>query len=225
MNYTIIVLVFIIFMMMYLYYLYVTNTTLTSGVESLNEENDIKWTKLQNPSSSTYHYEGWVFIKDKPDSNKRIYSRGNGVNLYLNGTTLKVVKGTDPANASNVYTTVDDFPLQKWVYFVINVVNGNIIEVYLNGKLVVTKQYPTGGSLTISPPMTKSSLEYGQASTGINGHITKLKRDPVALTPDEVWKKYLEGNGLANFSNFLAGYNASFSLYNTIGTIKQFTVL
>jgi len=222
MSYTIIVLVFIIFMMMYMGYLYMTNTTLTSGVESLAQANSIVWTKLQNPSSSTYHYEGWVFIKDKPDSDKKIYSRGNGVNLYLNGTTLKVVKGTTIAN---LYTTVEDFPLQKWVYFVINVVNGNIIEVYLNGKLVVTKQFPPDGSLNISPPSTKSSLDYGQTPTGINGHITKFKRDPVALTPDEVWKKYLEGNGLANFSNFLAGYNASFSLYNTIGTIKQFTVL
>ena len=216
MNYTIIVLVFIIFMMIYLYYLYMTNTTLTSGVESLNKANEIKWTKLQNPSSSTYHYEGWVFIKDKPNSNKKIYSRGDGVNLYLNGTTLTVAK----TSGGTIYATVDDFPLQKWVYFVINVVNGNIIEVYLNGKLVVTKQ--------ISPSLTavsaKTDLSYGEGS-GIEGYITKFKRDPVALTPDEVWKKYLEGNGLANFSNFLAGYNASFSLYNTVGTIKQFTVL
>ena len=219
MNYTIIVLVFIIFMMMYMYYLYMTNTTLTSGVESLETENKIIWTKLQNPSSSTYHYEGWVFIKDKPGPDKKIYSRGDGVNLYLDGTKLKVVKGT---TTTDVYTTVDDFPLQKWVYFVINVVNGNIIEVYLNGKLVVTKQTTT--ALTITSVPAKTDLFYGE-SGGIKGHITKFKRDPVALTPDEVWKKYLEGNGLANFSNFLAGYNASFSLYNTVGTIKQFTVL
>jgi hypothetical protein len=60
---------------------------------------------------------------------------------------------------------------------------------------------------------------------GIDGFITKFKRDPVALTPDETWKRYLEGNGLATFSNFLAGYNASFSLFNTEATIKEYTLL
>lgn len=218
MNYTIIVLVFIIFMMLYMGYLYMTNTTLTSGVESLNTSHTIGWTRLQNPSSSTHHYEGWVYIKQKPAAIKTIYARGAGVNLYLDGTTLKVAN----ANTGTIttYATVDDFPLQKWVYFVINVVNGNIIEVYLNGKLVQTKQMST----SLAAVSAKTDLLYGE-SAGIEGYITKMKRDPVALTPDEVWKKYLEGNGLANFSNFLAGYNASFSLYNTEGTIKQFSVL
>jgi hypothetical protein len=196
-----------------------TNTTLTSGVESLTTSHTIGWTKLQNPSSSTHHYEGWVYIKQKPAAIKTIYSRGAGVNLYLNGTTLTVAKNTTLAVA-DTYVTVDDFPLQKWVYFVINVVNGNIIEVYLNGKLVQTKQMST----SLAAVSAKTDLLYGEAN-GIEGYITKMKRDPVALTPDEVWKKYLEGNGLANFSNFLAGYNASFSLYNTEGTIKQFSVL
>jgi len=216
MNYTIIVLVFITLMMIYLYYLYMSMTSLTKGVEKLNEPKSIMWTKLKNPSSSTYHCEGWVYIKTKPDTKMTIYARGKGVNLLLEKTTLNIAY--DAPAGTTEYATVEDFPLQKWVYFVINVVNGNIIEVYLNGKLIRTKQ------VTVSTPSTKSNLTYGQ-NMGIDGYITKFKREPVALTPDEVWKKYLEGNGLANFSNFLAGYNASFSLYNTAGTIKQFSLL
>ena len=212
MNYTIIVLVFIILMMLYMAYIYMTNTTLSSGVQPLNPTTaqTIPWTKLQNPSSSTYHYQGWVYIKNQP-SDKPILTRGND-SLKLNGTTLTFAYSGGSIEITN------DFPLQKWVYIVVNVVNGKIVEVYLNGKLVLTKQ------VTLTIPGTKSDLTYG-ANGGIEGYITKVKRDPVALTPDEAWKTYLEGNGLATFSNFLAGYNASFSLYNTEGTIKQYTAL
>ena len=207
MNYTIIALVFIILLMLYMGYIYLTNTTLSSGVQPLSEEATIEWKKLQNPSSTTYHYEGWVYIKTQPSVVKKIVERGTD-RLRLNGTTLTF----------NDIIITQDFPIQKWVYFVVNVVNGNIVEVYLNGKLVITKQ------VTVAAISAKNNLKYGEAS-GIVGYITKLKRDPVALTPDEAWKTYLEGNGLASFSNFLAGYNASFSLYNTEGTIKQYTAL
>ena len=216
MNYTIIVLVFIILMMLYMGYLYFSNTNLIKGVKKLNEttSNQILWTTLQNPSSSTYHYEGWLYIKTKPNSPKKIFERGD-IMLKLNGTTL-TFEGVSPT-----VEITDDFPLQKWVYFVINVANGTIVEAYLNGKLVITKQL-TG---TLALPGTKTSITYGETTNGIDGYITKFKRDPVALTPDEVWKRYLEGNGLATFSNFLAGYNASFSLFNTEATIKEYTLL
>jgi hypothetical protein len=194
-----------------------TNTTLSSGVQPLNPAtaHTIPWTKLQNPSSSTYHYQGWVYIKNQPSGVKTILTRGTDI-LKLNGTTLTFAYDNSGSKEIEITT---DFPLQKWVYIVVNVVNGKIVEVYLNGKLVLTKQ------VTLTIPGTKSDLTYGQTSSGIEGYITKVKRDPVALTPDEAWKTYLEGNGLATFSNFLAGYNASFSLYNTEGTIKQYTAL
>ena len=207
MNYTIIVLVFIILLMLYMAYLYMTNTTLSSGVQPLNVAQHIQWQKLQNLSSSTYHYEGWVYIKTKPTTEKKLLKRGDTHKLTLNKTELKF----------NDILITDDFPIQKWVYFVVNVVNGNIVEVYLNGKLVITKQ------INVDAIAAKTDLSYGES--GIDGYITKLKRDPVALTPDEVRKTYLEGNGLSTFSNFLAGYNASFSLYNTEGTIKHYTAL
>lgn len=215
MNYTIIVLVFIILMMLYMGYLYMTNTNLINGVNKLNVTNTpITWTKLQNPSSTTYHYEGWLYIKSKPTIETTVFSRSQ-FSLVLVGTQLAIVDTTEPVKTIII---TDDFPLQKWVYFVINVVNNSIVEAYLNGKLVTTKQ------ISLSTPNTKSDVVYGMAN-GIDGYITKFKRDPVALTPDEARNKYLEGNGLATFSNFIAGYNASFSLFNTEGTIKQYTLL
>lgn len=194
-------------MMLYMAYLYMTNTSLSTGVISLGSITTVDWKKLQNPSSSTYHYEGWIYIKTPPSGDKKIIERSGDV-LKLNGTKLLF----------NSITVTEDFPLQKWVYFVVNVLNGKIVEVYLNGKLVITQQ---PSSFTV--PTTKYDFKYGE--TGLDGYITQVKRDPVALNPDEVSKKYFEGNGLATFTNFLAGYNASFSLYNTEGTIKQYTAL
>jgi hypothetical protein len=207
-------------MMLYMGYLYLTNTSLSIGVQSLDKATSVEWTKLQNPSSSTYHYEGWVYIKTKPTKDTSILERDYN-KLQLNGTILTFQYNTDAA--ADKITITEDFPLQKWVYIVVNVVNKNIVEVYLNGKLVITKQLTD-----IKVPGTKTQLTYGVepgSTNGMVGYITKVKRDPVALTPDEVSKTYFEGNGLATFTNFLAGYNASFSLFNTEGTIKEYTAL
>ena len=92
----------------------------------------------------------------------------------------------------------------------VNVINQNVVEVYLNGKLIQTKQLASPNKV---PNNTRGTLYLGGTAT-VDGYVTKFKRDPVALLPDEVWKNYLAGNGLATFTNWLAGYNASFSVHS-----------
>jgi hypothetical protein len=236
MNYTIITLVFIILMMMYVMYVYATNTNLVSGVVKLTEPGSaspILWTKLTNPGATTYHYEGWLYIKQVPTGKKCVFYRGDAVGnadfaLILEGKNLSVCKQgkiqggvQDDSVALTVLANVTtDFPLQKWVYFVVNVVNNNIIETYLNGKLINTKQLQGTTLLNVN---TKSPVYIGGASS-CNGYLTKFKREPSALTPDDVWKRYLEGNGISSLSNWLAGYNASFSVYNATEEVKKYTL-
>ena len=240
MNYTIIVLVFIIIIMLYVAYLYMTNTTLTQGILNLASPGDpgtIGWKKLDNPGSSQYHYEGWLYIVSVPSDKTSIFRRDlkntTCTGLVLNGSTLSFGKTTGtaiaPADAlatkpavatmSDITVITTDFPAQKWVYFVVNI-NGQLLECYLNGKLIKTEMIPTSTNLT---PAARKKLYLGD--TSIDGVITKFKFEPKTLTTDEVWKRYLEGNGLASFSNMLAGYNLTFSLSNTTEEVKKYTLL
>jgi hypothetical protein len=221
-------------------YYYMTNTTLTSGVVNLQSPGSaspIAWTTISNPASTTYHYEGWLFVKDKITANNLgvIFYRGSNdtANQFIFGiynNELRIYKqhritngANNSVNNSNLVATVtNDFPFQKWVYFVVNVINSKILEVYLNGKLVMTNEFTTSEEAFID--QTRSDIFIGGTDT-VPGYITKFKRDPVALNPDAVLKNYLEGNGLNQFTNILAGYNASFSLYNTTGDIRKYTLL
>jgi len=235
MNYTVIILVFVIVMMLYMTYFYFTNTTLTTGVVKLTDPGrtikTVEWKKLVNPGAITYHYEGWLFVDKLSDTKKAIFWKDtNGLALCLQKSTLTVETGFTVANSDAGPTTftatplvmvTDKFPQQKWVYFVVNVLTGNVVEVYLNGKLIQTKQLASGATV---PNSTRGTLYLGGTST-VDGYVTKFKRDPVALLADEVWKNYLAGNGLATFTNWLAGYNASFSVHSGTEEIKKVSLL
>jgi len=238
MNYTIIALVFIIVLMLYAGYMYITNTALTTGVVSLKSPGDFKtttWSKLDDPGSTQYHYEGWLFIKALPASPAAIFQRElNGADvkstgLVLNGSTLtfskSAITATENTNIAGtiipIVTITTDFPIQKWVYFVLNV-KDQLVECYLNGKLI--KSNMVDSTTTSLTPSTRKDLYLGNGSAP-DGYITKFKRDATVLTPDQVLKNYLAGNGLATFSNWLAGYNASFSLYTTTEEVKKYTLL
>ena len=233
MNYTIIALVFVILMMLYMGYMYITNTTLTKGVVKLTkpepEINNIPWQKITNPSSQTYHYEAWVYVKALPDSESAFFRRGQFALTLNSSRQLRVcigdTIGSDTNGATHVagnekLTITNEFPIQKWVYIVVNVINNKIIEAYLNGKLVQTKQVENSVSII----SVRDPIRLG-GSASVDGYLTKFKRDPAALTPDEVWKNYLAGNGLNMFTNWLAGYNASFSVYSSTEEIRKYTLL
>lgn len=237
MNYTIIALVFIIILMLYAGYMYLTNTNITTGVVSLKAPGDYaqtKWQKLDNPGSTQYHYEGWLFMNGLPASGtiwticgRKMNSGASGV--VLAGSSLAFYKGASidsmgltgaPNELSSLVNIINDFPIQKWVYFVVNV-NGQLVEAYLNGKLVTTQVIPTG-TATLTPS-TRAELFLGSSSC--DGYITKFKRIASVLTADQAWANYLAGNGLATFTNWLAGYNASLSITNSVNDVKTYSLL
>jgi hypothetical protein len=214
--------------------MYITNTSLTTGVVALKSPGDFgttKWQKLDNPGSAQYHYEGWLFIKTLPSENGTILQRklkNFATGLILKGSSLTFSKATNIGTVTNnvagplasttdLVSITDNFPIQKWVYFVVNV-KDKLVECYLNGKLI--KSQLVTDDLT---PATRTDLYLGDGS--IDGYVTKFKRDATVLTPDQVWKQYLAGNGLATFTNWLAGYNATFSLYTTTEEIKKYSLL
>ena len=161
-------------------------------------------TKFDSPGSSRYYYEAWIFIDSNfpADSNNVIWNRGTDFVLTLNGTKLTIyVNGKDTANYNTTngvftYTNVSDrvklmeitaaFPFQKWTYLVINV-DGLNVDAYIDGKLVKSVQ-------------SKVVLATGSAALTVGnkftqGRIAKLRRPNSSINPQNVWNRYMLGNG------------------------------
>jgi hypothetical protein len=190
MDITVIVLFIIICILAYVLYKYYSPSTITSGVVSLSNANTIASDKIENNNASIYYYDIWVFVNNKTTSDKPIFSHGtNKFVLSLDGTTLKISTGT----TADSFITFSNFPLQKWVFISI-VVNQDIIELYLNGKLVQTKQLSVSQKTNITHVAT-DTITYGNAD--LAGYITRFNRTPTKISSEEVWAKYLKGNGVS----------------------------
>jgi hypothetical protein len=157
MNYTLIIVGFIAVVAIYMLYVYFTNNSLTSGLVKLNMPSTTKAADLKDPASKVYSYEGWLFLSGQSGYIlQRSTTANNAVDfgLYINGQTLSIRNSTTGAGQDKMVITTN-FPLQKWTYFVINV-NGDLVEAYLNGKLVKTVQLTNG---TISTLSSKKDLK------------------------------------------------------------------
>jgi hypothetical protein len=192
-------------------YKYFTNATLTSGVLDLSKESQYTYDKLKSPSSKIYCLSGWVFMTG---GSGFIFKRESlsgtpkpiNIGMRFDGTTLDVYGGTNVS--AKLFSVTNQLPLQKWVYIVLNV-NGDLVEVYLNGKIVKTVQLTTG-TLT-SPFSPTATLIVG--NTGIKGYITQFSMVPELMKAPTAWKNYLNGNGLSNqFLSYFMPYNINMTV-------------
>jgi hypothetical protein len=224
MNYTLIIIGFIVVVAIYMLYKYFTNTTLTSGVVDLSKKTEYQYDTLNTPSSKIYSLAGWIFMTGNIDTGGYIFHRAVTLNttpmnfgLKFNGTTLDFYGGTSTTALFNITNQV---PLQKWVYVVINV-NGDLVEVYLNGKIVKTVKFTDG---TLTATFSPTALLF-VGHTNIKGYITKFSMNPQLIDAATVWKNYLSGNGLSNqFLNYFMPYNINMAITKDDVLERQFSI-
>ena len=171
--------------------------------------------KIPSPTSQNYYYEAWVYLTGAFGSNAltdgavtnaaitpttiisniigRLDSTTNDVALSVykdntsNKYTLCVLAGKTGSGQANTYIVTQELPINKWVYLVMNV-NGKLIEVYVNGKLLRT--------IYLSESLARSKtagITIGSAT--LSGYITRAIRKPENIDPKNVWDQYLQGNG------------------------------
>lgn len=202
MNSVVIGLSVIALILIYVLYIYFKKSPLTSGILGLNSQTSTPPEKLEKSSVTNYYYEGWIFIQTPATENKILFGRDIG--YQLNGNTLSVYKGN-----SLLFTVMDKFPIQKWVHLAVNVYNHSmtnaIIECYMNGKLILTKP---NQALTDTPV---GSFLMGDVG-GNTGFLTKVNRVSSNVNAEDVWNRYLEGNGVSGYVAFLSNYNVNLSV-------------
>lgn len=199
----------VIVIALYFLYRYLSNNTLVSDVRSLKTAKNNEATELTNPGSNKFSYQFWLFVVSAPTAAGVVLQRGNDFGIFLNKTELFInTKDNATSPVTRKIMITDKMPIQKWTYIAVNKYDSsNIVEMYVNGKLVSTVSMDANNIIT-----NKSTQLTIGGTTSLDAYITQLVRLPDVVSSDTVWSNYLSGNGQANLSNYLANYDFAMSI-------------
>jgi hypothetical protein len=189
------------------------NSTLWLNNDNVAATNaSFTYTKIVNPTSTAYTFSMWLYINSWPTGgNANIFNCKSvagdknylSVNLPDSTPTLNCVIATDKNNmgdAGNQNTIVitNNLGIQRWVNVVISV-NANIVDCYIDGKLVTSQQLNSGSGMS---PTTTIATNFSKASssgsggwnvnfgTGLDIYISNFKRTAVNSDPATVAMNY-----------------------------------
>lgn len=137
--------------------------------------------ELKNPTSKTYSIELWLYINTLPKTETAIfsYSPSQSVSLIIDPNNILTFKNTQRKEQSMKITNI---PLRRWVYIVINV-KYNLVEMYMDGKLVDSGKIPTRYINSIS---YEDSITFGS----IDAYIAGMNRNTKLLDLETIRKQY-----------------------------------
>jgi len=230
MDYGTITLAFIALLLLYILYtfFFVTSSLIGNPIDlNVTTEYEYKTEKLKNPGSTRYYYEAYIYIdSNAPGKNNVIFHRGDKFYLALDGSVLKIYDGSgndagkigtiasSDIKASFTYSSGGDkpkaiitqtFPFQKWVQVVVSV-DGNAVDVYLEGQLVQTFTANFGSSAELKT----SGIFAGNSMTV--GKLKDFVYRPVVISPQEVYNSYMRHNSLAGLGGFFSKYGIDMSI-------------
>lgn len=232
MNYTLIVLGIVLIVIIYVLYNVASNAgkLVTTKLDlSAAGNGAVSYKTLANPTSSRYSFSLWVYIEAVNDSantdiiditSSATANPGDFFKLYVTPSLDLSYKLMDKDSAPQTNSIMTNYPLQKWVYIIISV-DGKIVDLYYDGKLIRSQQ------LTKSPKTTSSdfTISYGTCKDKLcKGYIAKFERLPIPTDPTTAWSKYMEGNGGNYFSKLLSSYGASFTLTKDSIDLNKYTL-
>ena len=124
-------------------------------------------------------------------------------------------------DASNNYIVhncmIQNVPIQSWVNLLISTY-GNVLDVYLDGKLVRTCVLPG-----VAQVNTNANV-YITPKGGFAGYTSKFQYYPNATDPQTAWNIYQQGYNTSWWSNIFGGsYQVQVSILNNGQTQSTFT--
>ena len=212
MNYTLIILGIILILVLYVLYRFMSDrqTMVSSKVYLGDSPADVKFDTLANPFSARYSYNLWIYANAVDSSGNTIFSIDTPkveLKIDTNGNLICVMSG-------NSITITPNYPMQRWVCVSISVDN-NVVDMYLDGKLVKS-QTMTG----ITHPTDSSIITFG----GGDIYIAEFERLATPIDPQTAWDRYMAGNGGSYISNMFSSYGATMILSKDQVDMKKFTL-
>jgi hypothetical protein len=157
---------------------------------------------LTNPSSTRYAIGGWFYINSWNQTDYKFLitktpftTSSNSFSevdsnvdfcLYLDKIQPNLIyqlTSLQPGIPIQPITIMSGFPLQKWTHVIISIDN-QIIDAYINGKLVLSHK------LEALPQNTNSGIFFGN-NVPTDIRINSFQRWSVSMNPETAWKTYL----------------------------------
>jgi len=199
------IIVFMVFVQIFNYYK--NKSAINGGYYLKTGIPSVKYDDLKDPGTSVYSLELWVYANSV--NGAATYSSSSyGTNANASGNIFQIksaasggsnILSLDLFNTGSAYLTygttpsnqiiTDNFQVQRWEYFVINV-NNKFIEIYLDGKLLKSIN---SKDTTFVAPTNNSVIEFGKGDI----FIYQFNRYTKTMNSTEVSKKYLSGNNLS----------------------------
>lgn len=179
--YLLILIILLIILVLY-YTLYKSKLHMITNYINLNYNNKvIPNNELLESNSDIYTYTSWIYINSiKMDgAPKIIFKKSNSQNeitlMLINDNLFLVIQDNNKKILSNV-------PIQKWMHIIISS-NSNIIDVYINGKIIISYVLPF-------TPIYSYDIKYGINFGILDALIGKFSRYNYYITNNEAWNLY-----------------------------------
>ena len=201
---SILILLVIVGLLIYVYYTFPNYMIEAKDIKDLQTFSS---DKIDVPASNRYCYEGWFNIVNNfpPDKANVLFHRDKKFVLYMQQSKLALainerVSAVDASGRATIAPAVSGvvpgdeivvanaYPFQKWAYIVVNV-DGNNVDVYLDGRLVANKVVNIGFA-------ADDSLVVGNKF--MDGRVAHFNRYGFNMNPQDVWSKYMYGSGQSN---------------------------
>jgi len=205
----VVIFIILIVLIYVLYKLLSKTTTKVSGFSDASTTiNGASQPKTQNNAFSFWFYiSSWTSGLKDP-----LIMLKQGSDPYMsakldaaNNTLIIEIKSTADNKATVATVNITDIRLQKWNHIIISV-NGNVVDVYLDGKLVKTQ---IASSI---PSTTNNNFEPKIGGTGNKGFISSALYKNDYITPEEAWNIYSMGYTGAGLFDFVNRYKLNFSI-------------
>ena len=199
MDFVFIILFVIVILLIYiLYHVTKYNRALVTQNYLKNGISPINMSALSNYNTNTYAYEIWINVNTL--NNMSAFSASTVANGNLNGNIFYITNciSLDVYNNDALYVNIYNgsgytnykvtsvLELQSWQQIIISVSKNNILDLYLNGKLISSINTNSG----IPVPTSAATINFGRADS----FIAKFNRLNKPMNTNTAWKLYLEGN-------------------------------
>ena len=197
MNFTLLILAVIVVVLIYALYNYFSPATNLSGYANLNGKNSN--ITLVKPNNSVYTYGFLLYLVDNKKSGTILSVPTFNITLT---PSMALQCSPKEHSKSPSYTIMDQVPMSEWSYITV-CANNNIMDLYINGKLI---------SSNVLPTTTKRNGTTVILGSGINAYIESLTYLPTYSTPSDVYNAYLALNNMSLSDNPLKIYTVDVSL-------------
>ena len=173
-----------------------------------------------SPSSTRYAFGIWVYVKSWNNNIKTIFEFPGKMKIYLDASSPTLSVSINTNASSTIMNLTQNFPLQKWTYITVSVDN-SYVDAYLDGKLV--KSIKIEG---IQSDHSEPSVYLGgKVNNPSDIQVSNFLRWANALTPQDVWKEFIKGNGGSWMKTVFSQYGLDLNLKKDTSIAATFNLL